>query len=193
MEHGPTGLHALMCEERWGPDRRPVTCQEIAPVIGQLRALYPLMLLDLPTADTNWTWQAIGWGDAPMLVARAAPDSLQHTMRLQSQLRAIGFTNVTDRMVLVVMATTRHIDPDVRAAERQAASVFSTVVQVPNDPGLARAAPIDPRRLRRRTKTALLKVAEAIMVRCPVDPQAAAALVDPAERWSTTVSGDGAT
>jgi MinD-like ATPase involved in chromosome partitioning or flagellar assembly len=191
VEHGPTGLHALVCEEHADSGRRPVTFQELVPVIGQLRAMYPLMLLDLRTADTSWTWQALSWGEAPLLVARASPDSVLHTMRLQSQLRAIGFTDVTERMVLVVVATKRHVEAEVRAAERQAATVFSAVIRVPYDPGLARAAPIDPRRLRRRTKTALLKVAEAIVGRCPADPQAAATLVDPGERWRSTFSGEG--
>jgi len=162
---GPTGLHALVGEMEMTSLRRPPSADEAARLARRLRTLYPLALLDLPAADVQATWVALR-AVVPVLVARATTDSLQHTLRLLAQLRAVGLTAVADRSVLVVMATSPHASWEMRAVQRQAATA-GNVVPVPYDPGLADPAPIDVRRLRRVTRTALLDVAAAVLTRCP--------------------------
>ncbi len=178
VQVGPTGLHALVGEPEMRSERHPPGLKDMYPVIGQMRALYALALLDLPTAHTGFTWQAVTWAAAPVLVARATTDSVQHTMRLLAHMRTNGATGVgKDQAVVVVMATSPSTAREVRAAELQARNAVADVIRVPYDPVLARPEPVDPRALAKTTRTALTDVAAAVLRRCPADPDAAQALL----------------
>jgi len=175
MQLGPTGMHALVGEVSMTSRRRPTTGQETAAVLSRLRALYHIALLDLPVAETSGAWRALSWGSAPVLVARATSDSLQHTMRLVAQLRGVGLTDLADKSVLVVMASSPHVASEVRASERQAKGVVGDLIRVPYDVALAKPSPVDPRALRKATRGALITVVEAVLERCPTNPDAAIA------------------
>jgi MinD-like ATPase involved in chromosome partitioning or flagellar assembly len=184
-QSGPTGLRTLVGEVEMTSRRRPPTVLEVAVTVGRLRAWAPLVVLDLPTAETAGIWQALGWSAAPVLVARATQESVRHTLRLIAALRAGGLGATADAAVVVVMATSPMADRQVRAAERQMSGVVGAVVRVPYDAALARCAPVDPRSLRRTTRAALVEVAAAVLAHCPADPQLAAQLLQPSEGTST--------
>jgi MinD-like ATPase involved in chromosome partitioning or flagellar assembly len=189
VQRGTTGLRALVGEVQMTSARRPPNGDETAALVGRLRALYPLALLDAPPADTAATWRMLTWATAPVLVARATQDSLQHTMRLLTQLRAVGLAAIADRSVLVVVASTQTVAREVKAAEHQAAGVSGALVRVPYDPTLARPEPVDVRSLRRPTRSALVEVASAVLALCPADPEAAASAADPAT-WHDEPQGE---
>ncbi|HKT04712.1 MAG TPA: hypothetical protein VJT31_34795, partial [Rugosimonospora sp.] len=179
VHRGPTGLQALIGEAQMTQQRRPPVADEAVTLVGQLRHVYPLLLLDVPTADTAATWRMLVWATVPVLVSRATHDGLQHTMRLLAQLRAVGLTPVADRAVVVVAATTPSVAREVRAGEHQLRTVTRGLIRVPFDRALARPDPVDPRQLGRATRMALVEVAAAILAWCPADPQAAQAASDP--------------
>jgi MinD-like ATPase involved in chromosome partitioning or flagellar assembly len=170
-QRGPTGLLALVGEVEMRMGRRPPVTAETEPVVAALRSCCPLVLQDLPAADVRGTWRALAAAHAPVLVARAATDSLQHTRRLLCQLREVGLATVADSAVLVVMATCPTPARQIRPALRQAVGDVDALVAVPYDPGLARPAPLDPRSLHRTTQRALLEVADALLSRCTEGPQ----------------------
>lgn len=184
VQRGPTGLHALVGEAEMTTRRRPPVHSESEMVVQALRAWYPIALLDLPPAELRGIWVTLTRATAPVLVARATTESLQHTMRLLAQLRAVGLRQVADVCVLVVMCTSPAVPREVRGRQRQAAGAVGELVVVPYDDGLARPEPLDPRSLRRATRRALIDVAAAVLARCPADPQLAAELVDPPDRWA---------
>lgn len=186
-QSGPTGLRVLVGEVEMASGRRPPTVLEVAVTVGRLRRWVPMVVLDLPTAETAGIWRALGWSAAPVLVARATQDSMRHTLRLIAALRAGGLGATADAAVVVVMATSPVTDRQVRAAQRQLSGVVGAVVRVPYDAGLARCAPVDPRSLRRATRAALVEVAAAVLARCPADPQLAAQLVG--QSASTSMRG----
>ncbi|MFE9187864.1 MinD/ParA family protein [Micromonospora haikouensis] len=166
---GPTGLRVLVGESKWTAQRRPPTWSELFGVVGHLREAYALALLDLPPADTASAWRALGWATVPMFVARASVESLQHTMRLLTQLRAVGLTEVVQESVLAVMATSHSTAREVRAVEQMARQSVGHLVRVPYDPVLARPDPVDLRSLSKLTRSALVEVAAAVIDRCPAD------------------------
>ncbi|MFI6129432.1 hypothetical protein [Micromonospora sp. NPDC051141] len=138
-------------------------------VIGHLRSVYAMALLDLPAADNTPTWRALGWATVPVLVSRATVDALQHTMRLLAHLKAAGLEQVAQSAVVVVMTTTHSTAREVRAVEQLARQAGTHLVRVPFDPVLARPDPLDPRSLSKATRTALTEVAAAVVDRCPAD------------------------
>ncbi|MEU1232556.1 MinD/ParA family protein [Micromonospora aurantiaca] len=169
---GPTGLRVLVGESKLTAQRRPPTWPEMFGVIGHLRSVYRLALLDLPTADSTSTWRALGWSTVPVLVSRATVDGVQHTLRLLAHMRGAGLVHVPDRAIVVVMATSPSVAREVRAVEQLARQAAAALVRVPYDPGLARADPLDPRALSKATRSALTEVAAAVIDRCPVEPAA---------------------
>jgi MinD-like ATPase involved in chromosome partitioning or flagellar assembly len=185
VQYGPTGLQALVGEVQMTTARRPPRNEDLIEVVGALRQLYPLAVLDLPPAEVRGTWLALSWAAAPVLVARASTESLRHTMRLVSLLRAAGLGEVADRAVLAVMSQTPSVPREVRAGLRQARGEVGHLVSVPYDPDLARALPVDPRRLHKRTRRALVELAAAVVAGCPADPDLAQALL---QQTTTTAS-----
>jgi MinD-like ATPase involved in chromosome partitioning or flagellar assembly len=173
---GPSGLLALVGEPEMTRTRRPPVGAETAVVIDALRTLYPIAVLDLPPIEVSETWTLLGAARAPVLVARATADSLRHTMGLLDQLRATGRGPVAEAAVVAVMAQCPSTPPEVRAVQRQTRVAAADLVAVPYDRGLARAAPLDPRHLRARTRKALLALAAAVLARCPTDPETAPGL-----------------
>ena len=169
MQRGPTGLRVLVGESKMTAQRRPPTWSEMFGVIGHLRSVYAMALLDLPAADNSPTWRALGWATVPVLVSRATVDSLQHTMRLLAHLKAAGLDQVAESAVVVVMTTTHSTAREVRAVEQLARRTARHLVRVPFDPALAHAVPLDPRSLSKATRTALTEVAAAVVDRCPAD------------------------
>jgi MinD-like ATPase involved in chromosome partitioning or flagellar assembly len=169
-QHGPTGLQALIGEVEMAGKRRPPTHSESMTVVKALHPLYPLAVLDLAVAEIRGVWITLAGAAAPVLVSRATTDSLQHTMRLLAQMRAVGLTELADNALLVVMATSQSTRREVTAVARQAAAVAGGLLTVPYDPDLAQPTPIDPRRLRRATRRALVAVAAAVLARCPAEP-----------------------
>jgi MinD-like ATPase involved in chromosome partitioning or flagellar assembly len=119
----------------------------------------------------NGTWTALSTAAAPVLVARASVESLHHTMRLTARMRALGLADVVDRSVLVVMATVPNPPRQVRAVQMQAGHTIGDLITVPFDSALARPEPIEVRSLRRATRGALVRVAAAVLRRCPADPE----------------------
>ncbi|WP_239088151.1 cellulose synthase operon protein YhjQ/BcsQ [Planosporangium mesophilum] len=184
---GPTGLWTLVGEVELSAVRHPPTVGETVPFVDHVRTLYPLLLLDLPTADTRQVWQVLGASAVPVLVARASRDSLQHSMRLLARLRGVGLAEAADRSVLAVVATSPRPGCDVRAAMRQAGDTAGEVLSLPYDRALAQPDPIDVRSLGRASRRALVELADAVLRRCPCDPVAAATVVDPPQRWEQAV------
>ncbi|MEU9507825.1 hypothetical protein AB0D32_16295 [Micromonospora sp. NPDC048170] len=170
MQTGPTGLRVLVGESRMTAQRRPPTWSEMFGVIGHLRSVYAMALLDLPAADNTPTWRALGWATVPVLVTRATVDALQHTMRLLAHLKAAGLGQVAESAVVVVMTTTHSTAREVRAVEHLARQAATHLVRVPFDPVLARPDLLDPRSLSKATRTALTEVAAAVVDRCPAAP-----------------------
>lgn len=167
-QRGPTGLLALVGETE-GQGRRPPQHEEAAAVVDQLRALYPLTVCDVLPALITGVWRTLATATAPVLVSRATTDSLRHTMRLLTHMRAAGFARVARDCVLVVMATSPTVPREVRAVAGQASEIAGAVLTVPYDTQLARPQPIDPRRLRRRTRTALVRAADAVLEQCAAE------------------------
>ncbi|MEU7906430.1 hypothetical protein [Actinoplanes sp. NPDC049118] len=170
-QHGPSGLLALVGETE-GQGRRPPRHDEAAAVVEAVRRLYPLTVCDVMPALIAGIWRTLAGAHAPVLVARATTDSLHHTMRLLAHLRAAGHSQVVDRGVLAVVASTPSTDRDVRAVVAQAATVMPTVVAIPFDAQLGRPEPVDVRRLRKSTRAALVQLADAVIERC-ADPRVA--------------------
>jgi MinD-like ATPase involved in chromosome partitioning or flagellar assembly len=167
-QRGPTGLLALVGETE-GHVRRPPRHDEAAAVVDQLRAMYPLTVCDVLPALITGVWRTLATATAPVLVSRATTDSLRHTMRLLTHMRAAGYGRVARDGVLVVMATSPTVPREVRAVASQAAEIAGAVLTVPYDPQLAKPEPIDPRRLHRRTRTALVRVADAVLQQCAAE------------------------
>ncbi|MEU4243995.1 hypothetical protein [Actinoplanes sp. NPDC026619] len=180
-QHGPAGLLAIVGETE-GQGRRPPRHDEAAAVVEMVRRLYPLTLCDVMPALITGVWRTLSVAHAPVLVARATTDSINHTLRLLAHLRAAGYSPVTDRVVLAVVATSPDVGREVRAVLQQAAGVAASVVSVPFDAQLARPEPVDPRRLRKATRTALVQLADAVTERC----------ADPGRTPPIRVRGDGA-
>jgi MinD-like ATPase involved in chromosome partitioning or flagellar assembly len=172
-QNGPTGLQALVGEVEMAGKRRPPTHSESMTVVKALHPLYPLAVLDLAVAEIRGVWITLAGAAAPVLVSRATTDSLQHTMRLLAQMRAAGLAQLADNALVVVMASSPSTPREVKAVAQQAAAVAGGLLTVPFDPDLARAVPIDPRRLRRATHRALVDVAAAVLARCPAEPDPA--------------------
>ncbi|WP_432983297.1 hypothetical protein [Dactylosporangium sp. CA-233914] len=161
----PAGLHALVAEPQRTAQRRPPVLRETRTAVDRLHQHFSVALLDLPAADTRPAWQSLRDVTVPILVARAAADSLRHTQRLLAQLRAAGLGDVVDRTLLAVVATVPNPPREATALGRQTAELVRRVVEVPYDPHLARPEPVDPRRTRRATRQALLELAAACLTR----------------------------
>lgn len=168
-QRSPSGLLALIGETE-GQGRRPPRYDEADAVVTAVRWQYPLTICDTMPALITGVWRTLATAHAPILAARATTDSLHHTMRLLAHLRAAGYGSVVDRTVLVVIATSPATDRDVRAVVQQAVAVVPAVVAIPFDPQLARAEPVDVRRLRKHTRHALVQLADAVIKFC-VDPR----------------------
>lgn len=164
-QRSPSGLLALVGETE-GQGRRPPRHDEAAAVVEALRRIYPLTICDVMPALVTGVWRTLAAAYAPVLAARATTDSLHHTMRLLTHLRAAGNGAVVDRAVLAVIATSPATDRTVRAVLRQVATVVPDVVSIPYDPQLARPEPVDARRLKKQTRTALVQLADAVIGRC---------------------------
>ncbi|WIM99986.1 hypothetical protein ACTOB_003660 [Actinoplanes oblitus] len=172
-QRGPSGLLALVGETE-GRERRPPRHDEAAALADRLRWLFPLTVCDLSPAVSSAVWRTVVAATVPVLVARATTDGLRHAMRLLTQLTAAGHAQPAQACVLVVMATSPSVPRQVRALVRQADDIAGAVLEVPYDPSLAQPEPIDPRLLRRRTRTALVHVADAVLSRCAVQRPASA-------------------
>ncbi|MFD0576095.1 hypothetical protein [Dactylosporangium darangshiense] len=169
----PTGLRALVAEPSRTAARRPPVLRETTTAVERLRPLFAATLLDLPVADVRPAWEYLAGVNVPILVARAGVDSIRHTQHLLTQLRAAGLDRIADRTVVAVVATAPSPPSDARALCRQTAGRVGALVQVPYDPHLARAEPIDLRRTRRATRRALLELAAACLARRPTTTGAA--------------------
>ncbi|MFF5085333.1 MinD/ParA family protein [Actinoplanes sp. NPDC000266] len=165
---GPCGLSALVGETEVA-GRRPPKHDEADAVTQTVRRLYALTVCDLLPAYFSSVWATLATADTTVLTARATPDGVQHAMRLLTHLHAAGHGSIVERAVLAVVATSRSTSRDVAAVVRQAATVIPAVVQIPFDPLLTRPEPADPRRLRKATRRALLRLAEEVITRC-ADP-----------------------
>ncbi|GIM89835.1 hypothetical protein [Paractinoplanes toevensis] len=164
-QQGPSGLLALVGEAE-GQGRRPPQHDQAAMVVEAVRRLVPVTVCDVMPALFTGMWRTLGAAHAPVIVARASSDSVRHSLRLLTHLRAAGFGPVVDRCVLVVMATSPWTARDVRAVLHQARTTVPVVVDIPFDPGLAVPEPIDVRRLRKPTRHALVRLAEQVLLRC---------------------------
>lgn len=167
-QRGPTGLLALVGETE-GRDRRPPHYDEAVALAGRLRRLFALTVCDLPAALTSEVWRTLAAATVPVLVARATTDGLRHVLRLLTHLSAAGHARVVRECVLVVMSTSPSVPRQVRAVVRQADDIAGAVHTVPYDPRLAQPEPVDARQLRRRTRTALVAVADAVLQRCAAE------------------------
>jgi MinD-like ATPase involved in chromosome partitioning or flagellar assembly len=179
-QHSPSGLLTLVGETE-GQGRRPPRHDEAAAVVEAVRRLYPLTICDVMPALITGVWRTLAAAYAPVLVARATTDSLHHTMRLLTHLRAAGNGAVVDRAVLAVVAASPTTERTVRAVLQQAATVVPDVVSIPYDPQLARPEPVDARRLKKQTRTALVQLADAVIGRC-ADPRVALPIAARKER-----------
>ncbi|MFD0580893.1 hypothetical protein [Dactylosporangium darangshiense] len=190
MQHGTSGLHTAIGEVRRTATRRPTVLAESVRVVEALRGPYPLVLVDAPVADVAGVWQLFA-GACPVLVARAGVDSVQHTMRLLSQLRGVGLDEATARTVVAVTATVPRPARQVRAAVRQLAAGVSAVVSVPFDEHLARPEPVDLARLRKPARHALVALTDAVLAGCPADPDQAAGLLSSPTRTHSAAEDTG--
>jgi MinD-like ATPase involved in chromosome partitioning or flagellar assembly len=173
---GPSGLLGLAGEVEATAHRHPPAHHQLMSVAAALRRLYPLVLLDLLTAEARGVWDALAGASAALLVARATPDSIAHTLRLLAFQRNAATPQGPAAPLLVVVATSPRVPGEVRAALRQAGTVAAAVHTIPYDPMLARATPVDARLLARSTRRALLGVAADVLQRCvPAAGTAAAA------------------
>jgi MinD-like ATPase involved in chromosome partitioning or flagellar assembly len=173
VQRGPSGLLALVGEIE-GKERRPPRPDEASALADRLRQLFALTIWDLAPATTGPVWHSLATATVPVLVTRASTDGLRHSLRLLTHLTATGHARVTRDCVLVIMATSPSVPRQVRAVARQANDIAGAVLTVPYDPRLAQPEPIDPRQLRRRTRTALVHVADAVLQRCAADRPASA-------------------
>ncbi|MEU4239676.1 hypothetical protein [Actinoplanes sp. NPDC026619] len=164
-QRSPSGLLALVGETE-GQGRRPPQHDEAAAVVEAVRHLVPMTVCDVMPAWFTDVWRTLGAAHAPVFVARAATDSVRHSLRLLTHLRAAGCGPVADRCVLVVVATSPWASREVRAVLRQAGAAVPAVVDIPFDPGLAVPEPVDVRRLRKPTRHALVRLAEQVLLRC---------------------------
>jgi MinD-like ATPase involved in chromosome partitioning or flagellar assembly len=172
-QHGPSGLLALVGEIE-GKERRPPHPDEATALADRLRQLFALTIWDLAPATTGPVWRSLAAATVPVLVSRATTDGLRHSLRLLTHLTATGHARVARDSVLVIMATSPSVPRQVRAVARQADDIAGAVLSVPYDPRLAQPEPIDPRLLHRRTRTALVHVADAVLQRCAADRPASA-------------------
>ncbi|WFE47655.1 hypothetical protein O7624_26680 [Verrucosispora sp. WMMD1129] len=178
---GPTGLRVLVGESTMTSQRRPPSWPELFGVVGHLRSVYTLALLDLSPAAVAPVWRALAWATVPVLVSRATVDSLQHTMRLLAHMKAVGLHETVDRAVVVVMAAAPSVAREVRAVQQLAGQAAAHLVRVPYDPALTRPQVLDPRSVGKAARSALVEVAAAIVDRCQIDrepPAAAEAATD---------------
>jgi MinD-like ATPase involved in chromosome partitioning or flagellar assembly len=174
-QRGPTGLLALVGETE-GAGRRPPRHDEAAAVVHAVTRLVPVTVCDVMPALIVGVWRTLSQATAPVLVTRASADSIRHTLRLLTHLRAAGFGDVANRCVLVVTATGPWTAREVRAAVRQAEAAVPDVVSVPFDEQLGHAEPVDARRLRKPVRHALVDLADRVLARCADDSAAGPAV-----------------
>ncbi|MFC7532353.1 hypothetical protein [Actinoplanes sp. GCM10030250] len=167
-QRGRTGLLGLVGETE-GHQRRPPRPEEAAAVADRVRALFGLTLCDLPPAVTTAVWWSLAVATVPVLVARASTDSLRHTLRLLTCLAAAGYARTVRDCVVVMMSVAPSVPRQVRAVAQQVGDTAGAMVTVPYDPRLAVPEPIDARLLRRRTRNALVLVADAVLHRCAAE------------------------
>ncbi|MBO3736618.1 MinD/ParA family ATP-binding protein [Actinoplanes flavus] len=172
-QRGPSGLLALVGEIE-ARERRPPRPDEASALADRLRQLFALTVWDLAPAVTASVWRSLAAATVPVLVTRASTDGLRHSLRLLTHLTATGNARVARDCVLVIMATSPSVPRQVRAVARQADDIAGAVLTVPYDPRLAQPEPIDPRQLHRRTRAALVHVADAVLQRCAAERPAAA-------------------
>ncbi|WP_125801903.1 hypothetical protein [Actinoplanes sp. ATCC 53533] len=163
---GPSGLLALAGEVEATAYRHPPAHHQLMTVAAALRQLYPLVLLDLMMAEARGTWEALAGASAALLVARATPDSIAHTLRLMAFQRNVATPQGPAAPLLVVVATSPRVPGEVKAALRQAGTVAAAVHTIPYDRTLATAAPVDARLLARSTRRALLGLAADVLQLC---------------------------
>ncbi len=160
---GPSGLRALLNDRFTPKAQRLDDLAQVLTVADTLRPWHAAVLLDLPVADTRRVWLALAQADVPVLVARASTDSLRHTLQLLTAMGEADFTDVVRRVVVVISCTQPSPPKAVQAVARQLTDQVAALVTVPYDPGLAAPEPVDVRRLNRRTRRALLRVAAAVV------------------------------
>lgn len=167
VQHGPTGLRLVASETRPDPSTRPVLDDpRLYWTLARLRYAYRLALVDAPPTPDRIGIQALHRAKLVMLVARATPDSIDHALAWLSWLRADGLAELADRAVVVVNEV--HPDPqrEVRAGERRLLGQAGRVLRLPFDRQLTRPEPIDPLRLAKPTRNAVLAIAAAVATRC---------------------------
>ncbi|MGI5215107.1 MinD/ParA family ATP-binding protein [Plantactinospora sp. CA-290183] len=166
VQYGPTGLHALVGEPETTNGRRPPMLYETYTLVQHLRHLYRIAILDLPVVELRGTWSPLQGASIPLLVARADTESVQHTLRLLTQLRGLA-DGMAERVILVMVVSRPRALRELRAARYQAVGAVPHVVVVPFDPILTRAEPIDVRQLAKATRRAFVDLATAVVAAAP--------------------------
>ncbi|MBF9132718.1 hypothetical protein I0C86_27735 [Plantactinospora sp. S1510] len=171
VQQGPTGLHALAAEEatEGGGGRRAPMLHETYALVERIRPVYSIALLDLPQVEVRGIWSPLAGCEIPVLVSRATRESVQHTLRLLTQLRRVS-SALVDQVILTLVAGRPHHPREVRLAEQQATDAVRSVITVPWDPVLARPEPIDVRRLGASARRAVVNLAAEIVTRCASVP-----------------------
>ncbi|GIG94628.1 hypothetical protein Pma05_12010 [Plantactinospora mayteni] len=167
VQQGPTGLHALAAENAAaGGARRAPMLHETYALVERIRQVYSIALLDLPQVEVRGMWSPFVGCTVPVLVSRATRESVQHTLRLLTQLRQVS-SALADEVILTLVAGRPHNPRELRFAEQQATDAVHGVVTVPWDPVLARPEPIDVRQLGAAARRAVVNLAAEIVTRCP--------------------------
>ncbi|MGI5213854.1 MinD/ParA family ATP-binding protein [Plantactinospora sp. CA-290183] len=167
VQQGPTGLHALAAEDAVaGGGRRAPMLHETYALVERIRQVYSIALLDLPQVEVRGIWSPLAGCTIPVLVSRATRESVQHTLRLLTQLRQVS-SPLADQVILTLVAGRPHNPRELRLAQQQATDAVHGVITVPWDPVLARPEPIDVRHLGAAARRAVVNLAAEIVTRCP--------------------------
>ncbi|MGI5213362.1 hypothetical protein [Plantactinospora sp. CA-290183] len=139
---------------------------ETYALVERIRQVYSIALLDLPQVEFRGTWSPLVGCTIPVLVSRATRESVQHTLRLLTQLREVsgGFA---DQVILALVVGRPHNPRELRLAQQQATDAVHAVITVPWDPVLARPEPIDVRQIGAAARRAVVNLAAEIVTRCP--------------------------
>jgi MinD-like ATPase involved in chromosome partitioning or flagellar assembly len=158
-----SGLHILVAEEELTAGRRPLTLPELGRSLSYAHCIYGAMVVDLPPFAPVAAG-AVANAAGLLVVCRATVTSLQHARRLLTLIAPSGTTRPSgQRWVVAVNETSPRVSREtVAQATLLSSSPIDAVVHVPYDPGLTEG-PIDVLRLKRRTRAALVNLADALI------------------------------
>jgi MinD-like ATPase involved in chromosome partitioning or flagellar assembly len=167
-----TGLEVLRGLSNLGGadqlDAVQVAAAEFGEALAEIKRWYPISIVDCaPGWHEPVSASALPGADVCVLVTPATPEDIAAADEALTALGQAGHGDLVASTVAALVSPRRgRWSPQTRLAASRLAPRVGSVVRIPYDPRLAAGAPIDYPRLRRRTRTAFLRLAVAVVEHC---------------------------